>query len=119
MLLDDKQRPTSWVALHEVLRAAPDTPLSSIDVPVPATLVAVMPLSGGLLHPAWRSSSVLPVTTRMGTFIGLLRHEHYNISAKNLAPRIAQQPLGCRIEIRDGAARSCGDDGFRQSLGKS
>ena len=42
VLLDDKQRPTSWVALHEVLRAAPDTPLSRIAVPVPATLVAAM-----------------------------------------------------------------------------
>jgi magnesium transporter len=75
VLLDDKQRPTAWVALHDVLRAAPDTPLSTIAVPVPATLVAVTPLSAGLLHPAWRSSSVLPVTTRLGTFIGLLRHE--------------------------------------------
>lgn len=75
VLLDDKQQPISWVSLHDLLRAAPDTPVSRIAVPIPAVLVAAMPLSAGLLHPAWRSSSVLPVTTRMGTFIGLLRHE--------------------------------------------
>src|SRR6478736_652746 len=75
VLLDDRDRPIAWVALHDLLRAAPDTPVSRIAMPLPAVLVAAMPLSAGLLHPAWRSSSVLPVTTRLGTFIGLLRHE--------------------------------------------
>ena len=75
VLLDDKQQPIAWVGLHEVLRAAPETRLAQIALPIPATLVAAMPLSAGLLHPAWRTSSVLPVTTRLGTFIGLLRHE--------------------------------------------
>ena len=75
VLLDDRQRPIAWVALHDLLRAKPDTPVSQLAVPLPAVLVAAMPLSAGLLHPAWRSTSVLPVTTRLGTFIGLLRHE--------------------------------------------
>jgi Mg/Co/Ni transporter MgtE len=75
VLLDERQGPTAWVALHDLLRAKPDTPVSQLAVPLPAVLVAAMPLSACLLHPAWRSTSVLPVTTRLGTFIGLLRHE--------------------------------------------
>jgi Mg/Co/Ni transporter MgtE len=75
VLLDERQSPIAWVALHDLLRAKPDTPVSQLAVPLPAVLVAAMPLSAGLLHPAWRSTSVLPVTTRLGTFIGLLRHE--------------------------------------------
>lgn len=75
VLLDDQQRPTGWLLLHELLRAAPTTPVAKLAVPIPAMLLAATPLAAGLLHPAWRLSSVLPVTTRFGTFIGLLRHE--------------------------------------------
>ncbi len=75
VLLDEQRRPISWVLLPDLLRAQPATPVAELAVPIPAVLVAAMPLSAGLLHPAWRSSSVLPVTTRLGTFIGLLRHE--------------------------------------------
>lgn len=75
VLLDADRRPISWILLPDLLRAQPATPVSALAVAVPATLVAAMPLSAGLLHAAWRTSSVLPVTTRLGTFIGLLRHE--------------------------------------------
>ncbi len=75
VLLDAERRPLSWILLPDLLRAAPETPVSALAVPIPAMLVAAMPLSAGLLHMAWRTSSVLPVTTRLGTFIGLLRHE--------------------------------------------
>jgi Mg/Co/Ni transporter MgtE len=75
VLLDSERRPISWILLPDLLRAAPATPVSELAVPIPALLVAAMPLSAGLLHMAWRTSSVLPVTTRLGTFIGLLRHE--------------------------------------------
>lgn len=75
VLLDEARRPISWVTLHDVLRAAPDTPVSKLALPIPAVLIAATPLSAGLLHPAWRSTSVLPVTTRTGAFLGLLRHE--------------------------------------------
>ncbi len=75
VLLDEHRRPTAWIALHELLRAAPATPVANLAVPIPALLMAATPVAAGLLHPAWRSSSVLPVTTRFGTFIGLMRHE--------------------------------------------
>lgn len=75
VLLDDKRHPVSWVMLQDLLRAQPATPVGKIAIPIPAMLVAATPLSAGVMHPAWRSSSVLPVTTRLGTFIGLLRHE--------------------------------------------
>jgi Mg/Co/Ni transporter MgtE len=75
VLLDEQMRPTAWIPLHELLRAQPATPVSKLAVPIPALLMAATPVAAGLLHPAWRSSSVLPVTTRFGTFIGLLRHE--------------------------------------------
>jgi magnesium transporter len=73
VLLDEQRRATAWVQLSDLLRAAPAAPVASI--PIPASLLAAMPLSAGVRHHAWRSSSVLPVTTRLGTFIGLLRHE--------------------------------------------
>jgi hypothetical protein len=64
-------------------------------VPVPAVLVAAMPLSAGLLHPAWRSTSVLPVTTRLGTFIGLLRHERLQqVHDQDAASRGASMSTG-------------------------
>jgi magnesium transporter len=75
VLLDDKRQATTWVQLPDLLRAAPATSVSDLAVSIPASLVAAMPVSAGLLHPGWQSSSVLPVTTRLGTFIGLLRHE--------------------------------------------
>jgi Mg/Co/Ni transporter MgtE len=75
VLLDDRMRPTAWVLLHDLLRAQPATRLAELAVPIPAVLVAATPLSAAMLHTAWRSSSVLPVTSRLGMFIGLLRHE--------------------------------------------
>jgi Mg/Co/Ni transporter MgtE len=75
VILDENRQATVWVQLPDLLRAAPTTPVSKFAVPIPASLVASMPLSAGLQHQAWHSSSVLPVTTRLGTFIGLLRHE--------------------------------------------
>jgi hypothetical protein len=38
-------------------------------------LTAATPLSAAVLHPAWSKSPVLPVTTRLGAFIGMLHHE--------------------------------------------
>jgi Mg/Co/Ni transporter MgtE len=75
VLLDDNRQATAWVQLPDLMRAAATTTVASLAVPIPASLVASMPLSAGLLHQAWHASSVLPVTTQLGTFIGLLRHE--------------------------------------------
>jgi Mg/Co/Ni transporter MgtE len=75
VILDESRQATSWVQLPDLLRAAPATSVSKLAVPLPASLVASMPLSAALQHQAWQTSSVLPVTTQLGTFIGLLRHE--------------------------------------------
>jgi Mg/Co/Ni transporter MgtE len=75
VVLDDDQRPVSWVVPHDLLRAAADTPITQIAVPIPAVLTAATPLSAAVLHPAWSKSPVLPVTTRLGAFIGMLHHE--------------------------------------------
>jgi Mg/Co/Ni transporter MgtE len=75
VVLDDQRRPVSWVIPHDLLRAAPATLVAQIAVPIPAVLTAATPLSVALFHPAWSKSSVLPVTTRLGIFIGMLHHE--------------------------------------------
>jgi Mg/Co/Ni transporter MgtE len=75
VLLDDRARPTGWVLLPDLLRAQPATKVADLAVPLPEALLAATPLSAAMLHPAWRASSILPVTSRLGTFMGLLRHE--------------------------------------------
>jgi magnesium transporter len=69
VVLDDDMRPVGWVIPHA------DTPVAQIAVPIPAVLTAATPLSAALMNPAWSQSPVLPVTTRLGSFIGMLHHE--------------------------------------------
>lgn len=75
VVLDEQMRPVGWVIPHDLLRAAPGTPVAQIAVPIPAVLTAATPLSAALAHTAWSQSPVLPVTTRLGVFIGMLHHE--------------------------------------------
>jgi Mg/Co/Ni transporter MgtE len=74
VVLDDQMQPVSWVIPHDLLRAAAETPVAQIAVPIPAVLTAATPLSAALMNPAWSQSPVLPVTTRLGSFIGMLHH---------------------------------------------
>jgi Mg/Co/Ni transporter MgtE len=75
VVLDEQMRPVSWVIPHDLLRAAAGTPVTQIAVSIPAVLMAATPLSAALSNPAWSQSPVLPVTTRLGIFIGMLHHE--------------------------------------------
>lgn len=88
VVLDDDMRPVSWVIPHDLLRAAPDTPIAQIAVPIPAVLTAATPLSAALANVAWSQTPVLPVTTRLGVFIGMLHHERLRqVYEQDLASR--------------------------------
>jgi magnesium transporter len=73
-VVDPSHRLAGVLDLAEMLQAPPGATLSSVMTREVARLVADMPVSNAVAHPAWSDLDALPVVTADGVFLGMLRH---------------------------------------------
>jgi magnesium transporter len=73
-IVDRSRRLLGFVHVRDLVRAAPNQPVSSIMRPATVQLRAATKLASAVSHPAWADMDAIPVVDRTGVLLGILRH---------------------------------------------